>query len=287
MKRLDVVLPRDDLFGVRRLVPVPLPMSLFDRLRPKWKHSDPAVRLEAVGVLEDQNVLESLAEHDSEQNVRAAAIRALSSPVVIARLALSAELASVRELAVERMDDRSLLRKIASSDPSPTVRACARSRCSDTHSAGAYFREILSKLPVAERKAEQAAEFCGTLDEVCKALSHDPRFFVNGDVASDDESGTAQLRDTTRVAWATATSHSERKFARFVAEPRPPTDSESVASGPVYFFHVKVWRTAENQFDLRAEEKQFSSTNDAVAWSRASSGGQDARPVVDPDAPSA
>ncbi len=260
-------------------------MSLFDQLRPKWKHSDPAIRLEAVRRLDNQDALESIVEHDLDEKVRVAAIHALTSQAVIVRIAQSAESVTERESAVDRIEDRAVLLRIASLDSSATVRAHARAKCSDNNSAGSYLREVLAKLQVAERKAAQAAEFCGTLDEVCDALGQDPRFFINGDVTPDEEDlGTAQLRDTTQVAWTTPALHSNRVVARFVAQNRLPTGNASAISGTTRYFHVKVWRTEANRYDFLAEEKQLSATRDAMAWSRASSGGPDPQAAGDRDA---
>jgi hypothetical protein len=259
-------------------------MSLFDRLRPKWRHSDPAIRLRAVEQLDDQSILESIVAHEPDDKVRAAAIHALTDKTVIARVALSADSPTMRVAAVERLEDRALLLRIATSDPDATVRARARAKCLDTNSVASYVRGILSKLQVAECKVEQAAEFCGTLDEVCHALSQDPRFFINGDVASDEEdAGTARLRDATRTPWAAASPHSNRVVVRLVAQTRQATGDAPAVSGLTRFFHVKVWRRAENRFELLAEEKQFLSIHDAVAWSRASSGTPNTQPAPDRD----
>ena len=54
-------------------------MALFDRFRqPKWKHADPAIRLEAVNELGDdaQEVLCSLAREDADPGVAAGPWRA-------------------------------------------------------------------------------------------------------------------------------------------------------------------------------------------------------------------
>jgi hypothetical protein len=256
-------------------------MSFFDRLRPKWKHADPAIRLEAVRRLEDQRALESIVEHDPAAEVRIAAIRALTSQTVIARVALSDDSATAREVAVARIEDPALLLRIASSDQSATVRALARTKCADTNSAGSFLRETLTKLQVGESNPAHVADFCGTLDEVCQALSVDPRFHLNGNLNLDEEeAGAVQLRDTTRVAWTTGVRHSNRTAARFVAQTRQQAGDTSAVAGLTRFFHIKVWRTAENRFDVRAEEKQFFSTHDAVAWSRASGDGLDPQPVA-------
>jgi hypothetical protein len=260
-------------------------MILFDLLRPKWSHSDPAIRLEAVRRLADQNALESIVEHDLDAAVRIAAIRALTNQAVIVRVALSDESATAREAAVARIEDQALLLKIASSDPSATVRAHARAKCEDPNSAISYLREILAKLQVAESRSEHLAEFCGTLEEVCQVVSKDPRFAINGNLTHDEEdAGAARLRDTTQVAWAAAVPNPSRVIARFVAHARQPKGDTPAVAGLTRFFQIKVWRTAENQFDVFAEEKQFSATHDAVAWSRASSGGLDIQPELSRDA---
>lgn len=65
-------------------------MSLLDRFRqPKWKHADPAVRLEAVNELEDdaQDVLGSLAREDSDPGVRRRAVARVEDPSVLAGVA--------------------------------------------------------------------------------------------------------------------------------------------------------------------------------------------------------
>jgi hypothetical protein len=259
-------------------------MSLFDQLRPKWKHSDPAIRVEAVRRLDDQAVLESIVETDPDEKVRVAAIHGLTSQTAIARFAQSAESATVRESAVDRLEDRALLLRIGSLDPSATVRAHARAKCGGTGSASSHLREALAKLQVAERKAAQAAELCGTLDKVCEALSQDPRFFINGGFAPDaEDSGNVQLRDTTQVAWTTATLPSNPVVARFVAQNRQPAGHAAAVAGTTRFYHVKVWRTEEDRFEVLAEEKQFLATQDAVAWSRASSGGPHTQAAVGGD----
>lgn len=65
-------------------------MSLLDRFRqPKWKHADPAVRLEAVNELEDdaQDVLGSLAREDADAGVRRRAVARVEEPAVLAVVA--------------------------------------------------------------------------------------------------------------------------------------------------------------------------------------------------------
>src|SRR5262245_20578567 len=112
-------------------------MSFFDRLRPKWKHSDPTIRERGVASLTNQDVLESIVENDPSDAVRLAAVQALtdqdvlakvargSTPLampamkklsdkeVIARVAHSAEQRVVREMAVDLIDDSVTLHRIS------------------------------------------------------------------------------------------------------------------------------------------------------------------------------
>ena len=254
-------------------------MSLFDHLRAKWKHPDPAIRAQAAASLDDQEVLESLAENDADENVRLAALRALTDDGVVARFAQSAASEKMREAAVEKLKDVALLLRIATSDLSAAVRSRARARCGQATSGAAHLRATLAKLDIGEREAGSSAEFGGTLDEVCQMINRDPRFLINGDVTSEDnDAATAEVRDTTQVGWTTAPRRSSRVVARFVAQTRQPFESVPGAAGATSFCYVKVWRTGADKFELSVEEKQLAATKNAAAWSHASSGGPRADP---------
>ena len=51
-------------------------MGILDKLKPqpRWKHSDPAIRLSAIPELGDPVELAMLAEHDTDAKVRRAAV---------------------------------------------------------------------------------------------------------------------------------------------------------------------------------------------------------------------
>ena len=59
-------------------------MGLLDKLKPqpRWKHTDPAVRLEALRELDDQQELAALAETDPDAKVRRAAIARVTDPAI-------------------------------------------------------------------------------------------------------------------------------------------------------------------------------------------------------------
>jgi hypothetical protein len=79
-------------------------MGILDKLKPqpRWKHADPAVRLDAVRELDDAMELAELAESDSDARVRRAAIARVDDIDVLGRCAADAE-PSVKEEAADRL----------------------------------------------------------------------------------------------------------------------------------------------------------------------------------------
>ena len=272
-------------------------MGLLDRLQKKWKHSDPAVRLEAVRGLKDQALLGEIATTDSSELVQSVAIAGLSDQDVLidlaignlpcaaaacakvtdsaglVRLAQRATQPAVRLKAIERVTDTKALLRIAALDPDATLRALARARAGGPDPASNYLRGTISKLPVTVRSEPVAPEFSGTLDEVCQALTQDPRFFVNGEVVEEESNGTASVADPTKAPWTVPNFPLVRTTIRFLAQTRTPWLSENRDAGDISFYHVKVWRTGENRYDAIATNKQTAPTSDPIAWSKASGSG--------------
>lgn len=98
-------------------------MSLLDRIRPKWQHSDPEVRAAAVRDLgkSDQEALSTVAREDDDPRVRRLAVKKLEDPEILFEVARRDTEAGLRELAAERA--ASLLANVAVSNA--TVEACA------------------------------------------------------------------------------------------------------------------------------------------------------------------
>jgi hypothetical protein len=80
-------------------------MGLLDKLKPtpRWKHADPAVRLEAVRDLVDPAELGVLAESDPDARVRRAAVSAASDVAVLGRVASADADAETRDRAADRL----------------------------------------------------------------------------------------------------------------------------------------------------------------------------------------
>ena len=139
-------------------------MGILDKLKPqpRWKHADPAVRLEAVRELNDDIELAGLAESDPDAKVRRAAVARISDPDVLGRcaadsdqavkdeaadqlvaLALDASDAARAASAVSRLTDTRRLAQIAKSgqnEATDAVRGTALAALTDERALGAIAR---------------------------------------------------------------------------------------------------------------------------------------------------
>jgi hypothetical protein len=82
-------------------------MDLIARLRPRWRHPDPAVRAAAVREMrpEEQDRLATIAGTDADQQVRRIAIRKLRDVALLERVAAAETDRGLRDLAVERIQE--------------------------------------------------------------------------------------------------------------------------------------------------------------------------------------
>lgn len=275
-------------------------MSFLDRFRPKWKHADPAVRAHAVRELTDPYLLETIVDTDESVAVRLAAVQALTDQEVLARLAradsalavpamkrltdrallvkvaLSAELPAVREMAIEHIDDSVILHRIATSDTNAEVRSKARLKRLGPDQTRDFIRSELSKLQLAHRQSADMAGFCGTLDDVCRALIGDARFRINGGVDENEPriATICELSPTPPEGSGTPfESLAQREArARFLAFKRGSAGESAEGATSNIFFEINVWRTDTDTFLCQAEEKRLKIVQDAVEWSRVSNG---------------
>ena len=142
-------------------------MSFLDRFKPqpRWKHADPAVRLEAVPTVPDDDehvaVLQELAREDADVRVRRAAGDRLTRVEDIVLLAKAEQDEELRHeyaerlvgianapaptdasaaLALEGLTDQKHFAAIAKASPHDTVRAAALGRIHDTKLLGSVAR---------------------------------------------------------------------------------------------------------------------------------------------------
>jgi hypothetical protein len=267
----------------------PAPMSLLDHLRPRWKHSDPAVRKAAVELLTDDRVLTTVFEHDTNEEVRRAAFDRLNDEDVLAAVAKGgtdlnlraarrlksarqiadvvrhAESADVRAFLVSKITDRDILHRVASSDVDLKVRLCAKRRCEVPDRMRDYLRRTLSKLQVAEDKAAAVAEFCGNLDDVCGALIAHDRYRINGVTAepwASNAGGNLKLAPDTDTTDPTCV-----EFLAGRCETASRGESNTLER---VFYRIKIWRRGTDDFGGAVEEGRYKMSSDTAAWSDSS-----------------
>jgi hypothetical protein len=233
--------------------------------------SDPSeeVRRAAIAAVIDEGTLERIALRDDPLAIVAAP--RVNQPAALIRLAKSAPRPEVRQNAVVRVKDSNTLQRIAALDLDATVRALARTRAGGPDPATNYLRGMISKLPVSERKGEPA-EISGTLDDLCRALTQDPRFFINGEVVEDEANGAASVANPTQAPWTIPAFPIGRGNIRFLAQSRTPWHTTTTGPAEDTFYHIKVWRVGEDRYDAIAAKKQISPTSDPITWSQASGG---------------
>lgn len=107
-------------------------MGLFDVFRPKWKHSDPDVRVAAASELDDENILIEMAAKDREWFVRHHAFDVLRSrdcgQHVYAQLARTASDEEIRRKAIKKLTDQAVLQEVAANDKYRYIRDAAEHR---------------------------------------------------------------------------------------------------------------------------------------------------------------
>jgi hypothetical protein len=148
-------------------------MGILDRLKPqpRWKHADPAVRLEALRDLEDPLELASLAESDPDARVRRAAIARTTEPTTLSRIAAGDTDSDTRDRAADRLlalataldgDETTVLAAIrglvdprrlstvAKGEAAEAVRAGALSRTTDERALGSIARHAKHESTAAQ-----------------------------------------------------------------------------------------------------------------------------------------
>lgn len=157
-------------------------MGILDRLKPqpRWKHSDPVVRLQAIPELGDAIELAALAEHDPDAKVRTAALAKVVDPVVLGRVTTSDTDRGMRDAAADRLlalaldasnpeaataagllSDVRRVTVIAKSTAADGVREVALARLTDERALGGVARHAK-----VESTALAAAGRLGSADEL-------------------------------------------------------------------------------------------------------------------------
>ena len=137
-------------------------MGILDKLKPqpRWKHTDPAIRLQSIPELDDPMELAALAEQDPDAKVRRAAVEKVDDPAVLGRVTSADADASVQEAAADRLvalaldpsnheaataagllSDTRRVSQVARSSAADAVREAALGRLTDERALGGVARQ--------------------------------------------------------------------------------------------------------------------------------------------------
>lgn len=105
-------------------------MNFFNLFRPKWKNSDPDVRLKAVEKLTDPQILAEIVRTEKYYKVRLLAASKLDDQPTITEMANDHNW-QIRQAAIQKMTDQKLLAKIAREDKWEAVQDAAVERLDD------------------------------------------------------------------------------------------------------------------------------------------------------------
>ena len=143
-------------------------MGLLDKLKPtpRWKHADPAVRLEAVRELEDAAELAVLAETDPDARVRRAAVPRTMDADVLGRMAAGDADPETRDRAADR------LVALATAGADPGAAMAAVRALTDPRRLSAIARGEASDAVRAEALSRTTDE--RALASVAKHAKHEP-----------------------------------------------------------------------------------------------------------------
>jgi DNA polymerase III psi subunit len=214
-------------------------MGLLDKLKPqpRWKHTDAAVRLEAVRELEDQIELAALAETDTDLRVRRAAVAKLTDPAALGRIVAAESDADARDRAADRLTafatspetdeatallatraltDSRRLSAVAKSEAPESVRTDALSRLSDERSISAVARH--AKVESTARAALDRLTLHDSLVDVAEHAEHRDTALAAFDRALANGVDLAQLKSVESRAQQKAVSKRARTLIQEIED---------------------------------------------------------------------
>jgi hypothetical protein len=204
-------------------------MGILDKLKPqpRWKHADPAVRLDAIRDLDDAAEMAVLAESDPDPEVRRAALARIDDPGILGRATTDDADAGAQECAAERLfflamngvdgtalraveaiADPKRLSAIAKSDTAEAVCQAALARTSDERALGSIARHAKHSA-VATAALERLADPAELKDVALTADQKDVAV-----VAFDRLFGPDADREALQAVEAAATQKAVAKRAR-------------------------------------------------------------------------
>jgi DNA-directed RNA polymerase subunit L len=225
-------------------------MGLLDVFRPRWKHSNPEIRLEAVKALDDDEALAQSASRDSDDRIRRLAIKQLIDPWRLQNVAGVQTDDKLRTMALGRA--RELFVEIALSSKESERSALAAVRDLDS-------QEHLADIAM---KATRAAVRTQALDLVVSkgALTSIVRKSTNADVR---RGALARIKDTDSLAQL-ACQERDLTFAALLLDKLGQSDLVLVAQKAKHKPVAKMARQRVQIDEVKTEATKAAATEKSV-----------------------
>ena len=224
------------------------PMGILDKLRPqpRWKHADPAVRLEAIPTVDDVQALAEIATSDPDARVRLKALDRVEDVDVIAGIAgrdtdtavrdaaadALAEIASnpqaeadVVSRAVAGLGDERRLAAVARTSPHAAARDAALARVHDAKALGAIARTAQDEA-TAHAAAGRLSDASALMD-VALNSNHKDVAMAAFERVIDEQAGSGNTENTARLEQIANRSQQKAVARRAKAQLQAMADAEA------------------------------------------------------------
>ncbi|MEX2272345.1 MAG: DUF349 domain-containing protein [Vicinamibacterales bacterium] len=251
-------------------------MGILDKLRPqpRWKHADPAVRLEALSQVDDPLVLADIAGTDTDPRVRRKALDRIDDVDVIVGVASGDADQGVREAAVEALveianngetdeataaraaagvaDERKLA-LIARTSPHALARQDALGRINDPKALGSIARNAADE-GIAHAAAGRLADVQALVDVALNSAHKDVAMAAFERVIDEQApdldrleqiAGRSQQKSVARRARAMLQAIADAEAARKAAEEERRKQQQAIVEGLERLTAEDDWRAAD------------------------------------------
>lgn len=253
-------------------------MGILDKLRPqpRWKHADPAIRLDAISEIDDASTLAEVATTDADPRVRRRALERVDDTAVIASIAASDADENVRDaaadalvdiatngnseaaaatLAAAALGDERRLATVARTSPHAAARDAALTRVHDEKMLGAIARQAGDEATAhaaAGRLTSDAALLDLALNGIHKdvALAAFERLVPEADAGAarghlEQLAARAQQKPVARRAKAMLQALADAEAARLAAEEERRRQHTALVEAVEHVTSEHDWRAAD------------------------------------------
>lgn len=253
-------------------------MGILDKLRPtpRWKHVDPAIRLDAIAEIDDAATLAEVATTDADARVRRRALERIDDTAVIASIAASDADEGVRDAAADALveiatgastdaatatmaasaiSDERRLATVARTSPHGEARDAALSRVTDEKMLGSIARQAADEATAHAASGRLSSE-AALLDVALNGVHKDVALAAFERLVPEDAAATSrdrleqiatrsQQKQVARRAKAMLQALADAEAARLAAEEERRRHLTTLVEAVEHVKDETDWRAAD------------------------------------------